>query len=282
MKTLLVPVDFTATSKNTVNFAAKWSKQYEYNRIILLKTFYDSIFENIMVSAAYSNMNQDYMNSLRQDQTDQLQDLCKTLSEKVGAEIKVITAVSELPLLRSIFEIIKEEKPELVMLGTDNYSYSSSSFIGTNVIDIAKASPVRVLIVPADSTYKPVEHALLPYNLNMLKDLDRLNRLRNAPQWAHLKLLVLNIDTFQSTAAKPDKIKETEEKFDNFLKNFRHEVYYATDKDLLAAIRNFTKDHNVQLIIALPGQHSFLYNLTHKSISQAIYRNARLPVLILK
>jgi hypothetical protein len=62
MKTLLVPVDFTDTSENAVNFAAEWSKKYEYDRIVLLKSFYDSIFENMMVSAEYSNVHPEYLN----------------------------------------------------------------------------------------------------------------------------------------------------------------------------------------------------------------------------
>jgi hypothetical protein len=36
------------------------------------------------------------------------------------------------------------------------------------------------------------------------------------------------------------------------------------------------------MIIALPGKYSFFYNLTHKSITQAIALNAARPVLILK
>src|SRR5438105_9299828 len=110
MKTLLVPVDFTATTENAVNFAIEWSKKYEYKRIILLKTFYDSMFENLIISAEYSHVNQDYLNQLRKEGEDQLKSLCKETASKVEADVKVSTAVSEVPLLRSIFEIIENEK----------------------------------------------------------------------------------------------------------------------------------------------------------------------------
>ncbi len=53
MKTLLIPVDFTATTDNAVTFGAAWAKRYAYERIILLKTFYDNVFDNIVVSAEY-------------------------------------------------------------------------------------------------------------------------------------------------------------------------------------------------------------------------------------
>lgn len=276
MKTLLIPVDFSATAENAVNFAAEWCKKYAYERIILLKTFYDSMFENLMISAAYSNTNQDYLNTQRKESMEQLDALCKRVAEKVGKGVKVTTAVSEFPLLRGIFEIINTEKPDLVVVGSDNFNYSSGSFVAANVISIAKASPVRVLIVPAHYRYQPVEQALLPYNFNMLNDLDRLNSLRTSPQWDHLKLLVLNIDT------EPQSRNEAAGKFEHLLENFEHEIYFTTDNDFISSIAKFTKEHEVQLIIALPGRHSFLYRLTHASISQAIYRNARHPVLILK
>lgn len=281
MKTLLVPVDFTATCENAVNFAVEWCRKYEYERIILLKTFYDSIFEGLIVSAEYSNVNEEYINRQREDDREQLDTLCRSVADRLSG-VKVMTAVSEFPLLRGIFEILQNEKPDLIIVGSDNYSYSSGSIISGNVISIAKTSPVRVLVVPADYTYQPVQQVLLPYNFNMLKDLDKLNSLRSSPLWNNLKLLVLNIDTNQRTVKVPEKFNEAEDKFQNLLKNFEHEIYYTTDKNLINGIANFTKEHTVQLIIALPGKHSFLYRLTHQSISEAIYRNAKQPVLILK
>jgi len=281
MKTLLVPVDFTATSENAVNFAVEWCRKYEYERFILLKTFYDSMFESLLVSAEYSNTNQDYINRQREEDTEQLQTLCKNVAQRLDG-VKVITAVSEYPLLRGIFEILRNENPDLIIVGSDNQSYSSASIVAANVISIAKASPIRVLVVPANYTYKPVKRALLPYNFNMLKDLDRLNSLRTSTHWKDLQLLILNIDTSQRIIKVPEKFNDAEDKFERLLKNFEYEIYYTKERNLVEGIASFTKEHDVQLVIALPGKHSFLYTLTHASISEAIYRNARYPVLILK
>ena len=186
MKTLVVPVDFTATSENAVNFAIEWCRTYEYERIILLKTFYDSIFEGLIVSAEYSNVNEEYINRQSEDDREQLDALCKNVADKLSG-VKVMTAVSEFPLLRGIFEILQNEKPDLIIVGSDNYSYSSGSIISGNVISIAKTSPVRVLMVPADYTYQPVQQVLLPYDFNMLKDLDKLNSLRSSPLMEQFK-----------------------------------------------------------------------------------------------
>jgi nucleotide-binding universal stress UspA family protein len=282
MKTLLIPIDFSATSYNAVAFAAEWCKKYKYERIILFKTFYDSMFEYIFVSADYSAINQDTLNSQRDSAMEQLQDICKDLAEIAGPAVKVVTAVSELPLLRGLIEVIQNENPALIIVGSDNFNYDDAGIISRNIIGTAKASPVIVLVVPADYTYKPVEQALLPYNLNMLNDIDKLQSFRTFTLWHEIKLLVLNIDTTDRIIKVPNRFNEVENKFQTLLKDFKHEIYYSTEKNVINSINNFVKDHDVQLIIALPGKHSFLYSLTHQSISQAIYSNVKQPVLILK
>jgi len=73
-----------------------------------------------------------------------------------------------------------------------------------------------------------------------------------------------------------------EKSLHNYLNNFHHEIYYESNKNVIDGILNFEKINHVQLLIALPGVHSFLYSLTHKSVSEALYRRCLLPVMILK
>jgi hypothetical protein len=193
-----------------------------------------------------------------------------------------VTATSEMTLLRAILEVIKSEKPELLILGSDNYSYSSNGFIAGNLISIAKVSPVRVLIVPADYTYKPVHDALVPVDFNTLNSLDKVNSLWSSAQWNDLRLHVLHVDPKEKYLNPDEKFRENENSLHHYLSNFKHEIHYRNDKKVLSGIIAFATEKDVQLIIALQGKHSFLYSLTHASISEAIYRNAKQPVLILK
>jgi len=283
MKTMLIPVDFTATSNNAVSYAVEWAKAYDYKRIILLKTLYDSMFDSLIPSVDYVRVNQDYMVKEREEATQQLKAMCRELIAKVEPDIKVSLAVSELPLLRSILEMIEDEKPELIVAGSDNYNYSSESFIAGNVIDIARTSPVRTLIVPSHYQYQPVQQALVPVDFNTINSLNKLHRYQTAtPQWREKKLLVLNVDPKERYLHPDEEFKNAENALHQYLQNFPHEVYYSNNKNIINGIIDFSRGHEAQLIIALPGKHSFLYSLTHKSISEALYRNAKRPVLILK
>jgi len=282
MKTLLIPVDFTDTSDNAVAFAAEWCKRYQYERVILLRTFYDNVFDHIVLSAEYAPVSQEYRQQERQETLERLESLSERLTSLVGEGIEVDTMVSEMPLLRAILSAIKEEQPEMLLVGSDNYSYSSGSFIAGNLIAIVKASPIRVLIVPAGYTYKPVETALVPTDYNMVDVLDKFNKLETSPLWSDTKLLVLNVDAKERYLHPDEAFNRKEGALHEYLRNFNHEIHYSNDKNIMNGILNFTREHDVQIIVALRGKRSFLYYLTHKSISEGISRNAKEPVLILK
>jgi nucleotide-binding universal stress UspA family protein len=282
MKTLLVPVDFTAASQNAVNFAAEWSRKYLYERIILLRSFYTSMYEGAIMSGEFANVDQDYLNRTRLQEKEQLNELCKKVAEKTGPEIKVQTAVTELPLVRGIIEVIKKEEPAMVLLGSGQVNSNNESLISGNVISIAKISPVRVLIVPENYQYKDIKKSLVPCDFNAVESLNKVNRLHATPQWRDVQLLVLNVDPKQRHLHPDENFKAAEKSLHEYLKNFKHTIYYVKDKNILNGILNFTKTNEVELLIALPGKYSFLYALTHKSVSEALYRNTKIPVMILK
>ena len=283
MKTILVPVDFTPTSDNAVRYAVEWSKAYGYGHIILLKTLYDSIFESISTSADYVHVNGDYRSREREETTEKLNDVCRNLIGSSAPGIKVSLAVSEHPFLRSVLDVVETEKPELVVIGSDNYRHSSDSFVSGHVIGIARTSPVRVLIVPSHYHYQPVQQALVPVNFNTVSSLSKLDSYQTAsPQGKEKKLLVLNVDPKERYLHPDEPFINAENALHGYLKHFNHEVFYASNKNIINGIMDFAKVNDVQMIIALPGRYSFLYSLRHSSISEAIYRNAKEPVLILK
>lgn len=283
MKTLLLPVDFSDASENAMNFAAEWAKKYQYERIILLKSFYTSMYENVIMAGEFANVDQHYLNRIRSQQKEQLNTICKRLSALAGPEIQINSAVSELPLVRCILEVIKSENPAMILVGSDKNSQSTNeAFVSANVIQIARISPIRVLIVPSTYSYQPIQKALVPFQFNTVNALDKINRLHASVQWKDVKLFVLNVDVRPRNLNPDESFRQGENSLHNYLKNFQHEIYYEANKSVINGILEFKKMNEVQLLIALPGVHSFLYSLTHKSVSEALYKKCRIPVMILK
>ncbi|MBV8253604.1 MAG: universal stress protein [Chitinophaga sp.] len=278
MKTLLIPVDANTTYLTLMNYAAAWVKKYEYQRVVLLQSLYENVFSTMAMSADYVAVNPDNISSHREDVMWKLNDLAQALQKMVGGSIEVTMAWSELPLLRAVVDAIHSENPQLVMLENKN----GDDIISTSLIAIAKASPVRVLVVPAGMAYQPVEKALIPVDFKAMQTLDKIRHFQHTPLWVPQELVILNVDPQQHYQHPDEEFQAAMDKLKSYLHKYNFHVEFRDDKDVINCIVDYAHTTNIQLIVALPGKHSFLYTLTHKSISEGIYKAAQLPVMILK
>lgn len=282
MKTLLVPVDSSAAAENTVNVSAEWAKRYEYDRIILLRTYYETLFDDVFVSLEYSSVSCDYKTKEREEATARLVEYAEQLKEKVAPTLKIEAQTSELPLIRAIVDVINEEEVETVMVGSDPDEELNDNLVSGNIITIGRTSPVRVVIIPSNYTYRPIQTVLVPCDMYVIEPVERIRSVRGSRLWNDAEFKVLNVDPKGMHLNKDKRFLLAEDQLHEVLKNVNHTIYYSNEKNIVDGILSFLEENAVDLILALPGKHSFLYSLTHRSISEAIYRMAHQPVLILK
>jgi len=277
MKTLLIPVDFSSMAENVLNYAADFSCETSIDRIIVLKSFYVSPYSQLYPSADFVQLTDDEIAEERQQVIEDLKILSHKTLKNCNPLVKIDNIISDLPLLRAIHQVIEQENPYLLMIGSDNDL--AESYIGEQIIAIAKTSTVPVYIVPNKTRFEKINKAVVPCDFNSIERLNALNAFKNASKFIHPDLLVLNVDPFQSHKADdPDLGKMLA----TVLEGFKFEVHVTGDKDIVMGIIHFADVQNAQLIIALPGRYSFFYNLTHKSITKALALNAHRAVLILK
>jgi nucleotide-binding universal stress UspA family protein len=279
MKTILIPVDFSATSSNALKYTVGLIKDIDVGRVILSKTFYKSYYEQIFPSADFVQISAEEIQNERDLIDEQLNELILQLRQQCKPSIKVQIATSELPLLRSIVDLIEEEKPDLLLLGSDGPNAEEESYIGQLVIPITKASAVPVLIIPAGVEYQSIKNTLIPCDFTKVSRLAVIQGLNSPLQWIHPDLVILNIDPKQKYLSHE---QENLDSLKSLLADYAYEIHYAVDQDTVSGILNFADEHEVQLITALPGKYSFFSMFTHKSTTEALTLNAKHPVLILK
>ncbi len=279
MKTLLIPIDFSATSGNVLRYATDFVKDVPVERIILLKSYYTSMAAQLLPSVDFVQLDAQAISDERQKTESHVKFIAHKLLKMCGASVRVESGISDLPLLRAIHVAIAAERPDLVMIGSDHRSGAGQSPIGEQVISIAKTSMVPVMVIPASLRYQHIKQALVPCDFSAISRLAILKGLQASQQWLHPELMVLNV--------APGKINSAHEEentgaLKGLLDSYAYRVYYAKDENVVHGILNFSKHHEIQLIIALPGHYSFFRNLTHYSITNALAVNAHQPVLILK
>jgi hypothetical protein len=265
---MLIPVDFSKSSENVMYYVADWCRDFGYQHIILLRAIQNSVFDGML----FSKEQADYHHQYLEEEKERLCQLSNRLKERAGSGVRISIAVTELQLLRSVINIVEEANVELVVISSDN----------ERLIEITKTSPVRVLIVPSGYLYAPVRTILVPFDFKSVVSLDKIGRyMPRAAGSGEREIMVLNVDPLNKHLAD-ERFIENENSLHNYLREIKHEIYFSSRTDVLEAILTFVQEHAIDLVVALPGKHSFLYNLTHKSISTALYLKPPKPVLILK
>lgn len=280
MRTLLIPIDFTKTAENAVDYAAGYCRQFNYQRIILLKSFYNTLFDEVVMSAEYGGVSNDFRSKEHEDAEALMLQLWKKLSSQIE-DIEVTGITSKLPLMRAIAQVVRDENPGTIVIGSDNNAYDNDSYVSGHVIEIAKTSPINVVVVPAGQSFQPIEEVLIPIDTFTKGSLAKLDEVGNRPYLGKMKLNILKFDPSRLKNLEQQQLAEDDE-LHNTLSYVDHELFSLKEAKAIDAIINFTQHHPVQLILALPGKYSFLYRLTHKLIAEAICRNTEKPVLVIK
>jgi nucleotide-binding universal stress UspA family protein len=281
MKKLLIPVDFSGPSDNAATFAADLANSRAYDEIILAANLYVPIFEQIIPSPDLLQVTTADIQQKKKQIREQLEALKQEIMNRLTRNSVVRFIISDLPLVRAILQQVRDENPALVIIGSNNYGATDDSMLGRQLIELAKVIPVPVLIVPPKSSYRVVDDILVAGEFKSLACMDPLKILGKMSQGRHPRLLLLNVDASRGNLLA-DVSSATKDAISDLLKGFDYTLYNLADKDILQGVLTFSDDKGVQLIIALPGRHSFLYHLTHQNIQHGILLNAQKPVLILK
>ncbi|MEH6306806.1 hypothetical protein RYH73_14210 [Olivibacter sp. CPCC 100613] len=273
MKTILIPLDYAPGTKNALRYISSAHQDISFSRIILLKSTYTSVFQPIISTAEYLCLDGDTLEAGRKESVEYLDKITEELTNSVQKEVIIDHAVSELPLARALIQLIKQESPDLLVLGN---SLTKEGYINNNLIELVTISKIPVLVIPSNANYRKIIDLLLPLDF---EELNRLEAFQHPLLSSYKKELILH--TFSIKKQQRD-LTEDRDKLSVLLPDFTFSIDYTENDDILDGILDFAEEKDVDLIISLPGKYSFFKKLTHRSITHAIAHNATHPVLILK
>ena len=127
MKTVFSPVDFSDASRNALLFATELSKRANARLVVI----------NIM-----------------QEDDDQaeadkkLKDIELDLKKSFGANLNCETLTARGELVASMKEIIRDQKPDIIVMGTKGASGLKRILIGSNTVNVIAKTSVPVLVIP--------------------------------------------------------------------------------------------------------------------------------------
>src|SRR5690554_639304 len=150
---ILIPIDFSKTSKVALEHAANLCSKFK-SELYLLHVFTSSnidVFPNLDMKRDYDNVK----NAVAKEMETVANDFREKYGVKVNAEIK------DGSISKEIVQTAEEVEADMIVMGTHGVSGFEEFFLGSNAYRVVTSSSVPVFTIQQDSTKTAYEKILL-------------------------------------------------------------------------------------------------------------------------
>lgn len=271
MKKILVPTDFSDTSKNAALFAAQMVADLQDAKIILIH-----VSDKITGGSDGSPLTED-----DDDRRIILTQALSQLSDELLAVAKVpIEFVMEkgTSLVETLTRYVRYQAIDLVIMGITGATRLEQIFMGSNTLEMAKESACPVLIVPPDAKYRKIKNVVLASDFKEVDTTIPIAPLKATLDLFKPSLHVVNVDS-EHYVELTDEYKAERKKLETMLKDYAPEFYFIRQYDFFDAISQFADDKSIDLIVIVPRDRSFLSGLFKTSHTKKLAYHSHIPIV---
>jgi nucleotide-binding universal stress UspA family protein len=272
MKTFIVPTDFSDTSKNAARFAAQVAAQVPDAHIILY-----NVFDKIETGSDGSVIYNDHEGRKKIMELALESVKIDMLALSPGINVSLI-AEEEGSFIDSLERLARHRGADMIIMGITGATRLSQIFIGSNTLNMVSKNICPVLIVPPEATFTGIKNVVLTSDF---KEVDRTMPVKSL--LAVLSIFkpfvhVVNVDS-EHYVEVTEAYKTERAKLDTILSDYEREYYFIRLYDFIDAINQFTDDHNIDLILTVPKNHSFIGGLFKSSHTKKLAYHSHIPLI---
>jgi len=270
MENILAAVDFSATSKNAMEYAANLARYFNAKLII----FHAYHIPVLNTEAGYIPPLYD----TKQIAEEEIKTWVSELSDRFG-DVDIKHRIEMGFAADLIEEKALENDCDIIIMGLANKNSAiKEHLIGSTATQVAQKSKVPVLIVPENAKYTKIRKISYACDFNKkLESTDVLTLVKYFCSLFDADLQVLNV-------MKPrEEISIEKAKIDSFveekLNTTRHDTFFIYEKEVDKGLIEFMEHHDTDILIISPKNHSFFHDLFIESNTKKLAFHANVPVL---
>ena len=269
-KTLVVPVDFSASSVNAVNYAADFAKASGAS-IALLHICDVPVISQEPVPA-------EVIDELLEEAKKKMEELKQNLHHKTGNELTISAEVRVGPVYSQIQDYCATAQQPIVIMGAHMTTATERMIFGSNVLRAMQNLSWPLIVVPNGIRFTGIGVAGLACDL---RDVPATVHAESLIKWLgnfHPQLHILHITPKKHGMLDADEIKGAGI-LKEALKTFNPVFHYMQDENTEEAIAAFAEKNNLNLLVIIPKKHGLLNQLLHKSHSKQMIINTHIPIM---
>lgn len=272
MNTFIVPVDFSETSKNAARFAAHLSSQIENSRIVLY-----NVYDPIEVGSDSTPIEPDDESGRKAIFELALKSVQTELTGITTAGISCV-AEADSNFVDSLESYVHRNNIPLIIMGITGATRIAQIFMGSNTLKIIGRRIAPVIIVPPDAQFRGAKNIAF---ITDFKDVDKTIPIEPIKEILDLfkpNLHIVNVDS-EHYVELSDEYKKERGKLHKMLEDYNPEYYFIRMYDFLDAINQFVADNNIDMILTVPKNQSFLTHVFKTSHTSKLAYHSHVPII---
>lgn len=259
MNTVIVPVDFSETSLNAANYAAQ-----------LLSGHYGV---TMVLYHSYSKAGE------AANATESLEKLKADLMKNHIVKMDVL-AHEEADFVDGLERAARHRRADLVIMGITGKSAIAQVFFGSNTLKMAERKVCPVLIVPERASFSPLKNVMLTSDFKSTIASTPSVPIKDFLNIFKPQLHVVNVDKDHYISLTEDYENEKQE-LKKMFADYKPEFYFMRLYDVDEAINLFAESRNIDLIIVIQKNNSFIDKMLRGSRTKALSYHSKMPILVM-
>jgi nucleotide-binding universal stress UspA family protein len=258
MNTVIVPVDFSETSLNAAKYAAQ-----------LLTGHYGV---TMILYHSYSKASE------AESTTENLENLKTELLKNQAVKIEILSF--ENGFVDGLEKTARHRRADLIIMGITGRSAIAQVFFGSNTLKMAERKVCPVLIVPQNAAFSPLKNVMLTSDFKSTIDTTPSIPIKDFLDVFKPNLHIVNVDN-EHYISLTENYETEKQELKKMFADYNPEFYFMRLFDVDEAINLFAESRNIDLIIAIQKNHSFIGKLLNGSRTKTLSYHSKMPILVM-
>ncbi|WP_397444792.1 universal stress protein [Polaribacter sp. R77954] len=261
MQNILVPIGFTESAQNTLQFAIDFASEIDA-KIFVFRAYSAQSKAGTMIN----------IDSIIERETNlYLRTMVKAVDTK-NVDVKLIAAKGG--VIDSVLGIDDDLGIDLIIVGAKSNSIKEELFLGRTAGSLVKQTDIAVLTVPENYKYAPLENVLMAFKSGVIKSKNVLKPIQFIVEKFNTRVNLLLVKTPEYT--QEDLV------IDQNLKQLQSTLTVTENSTTFQGVLEHIKTHNPDMLCVFRRKRGFFKKLWEKNTVLKEEFFANVPLLILK
>lgn len=258
MNTVIVPVDFSETSLNAARYAAQLLAGQNVN-IILYHSFAKPVLAEHVIGGL-----ENIKAELTKDQTLRIE----------------VMAFEEADFVDGLEKTARHRHADLIIMGITGKSAIAQVFFGSNTLKMAERKVCPVLIIPESASFTALKNVMLTSDFKNTIETTPSGLIKGFLDAFKPQLHVVNVDK-EHYISLTENYENEKQELKKMFADYNPEFYFMRLYDVDEAINLFAESRNIDLIIAIQKNHSFIGKLLSSNRAKTLSYHSKMPILVM-